>query len=81
MAHKKGVGSSKNGRDSISKRLGIKVFNNQRVKIGQIIIKQRGEIWKPLKGVFLSKDYSIHAKKNGIVKYIKKKNKKYIIVI
>lgn len=81
MAHKKGVGSSKNGRDSLSKRLGIKKINNQKVKVGQIIIKQKGLIWIPLKGVFLSKNFSIHAKKNGIVKYIKKKKKKYILVI
>ncbi|XBT18361.1 MAG: 50S ribosomal protein L27 [Candidatus Shikimatogenerans sp. Tduv] len=81
MAHKKGVGSSKNGRDSSSKRLGIKVFNNQKVKIGQIIIKQRGLIWRPLNGVFISKDFSIHAKKKGIVKFMKKKKKKYITII
>ncbi|XBT18180.1 MAG: 50S ribosomal protein L27 [Candidatus Shikimatogenerans sp. Tser] len=81
MAHKKGVGSSKNGRDSSSKRLGIKIFNNQKVKAGQIIIKQRGVIWYPDFGTFLSKDFSIHAKKEGKVLFFKKKKKKYIKII
>ncbi|XBT18903.1 MAG: 50S ribosomal protein L27 [Candidatus Shikimatogenerans sp. AspAUS03] len=80
MAHKKGVGSSKNGRDSIGKRLGIKVFNKQQVNCGQILVRQRGLKWKPGQNVFFSKDYTLHSKIKGIVIFLKKKKKTYINV-
>ena len=61
MAHKKGAGSTKNGRDSVSKRLGIKVYGNQIVKPGDIIVRQRGLKFKPGKGVLVGRDYTIYA--------------------
>ena len=59
MAHKKGKGSTKNGRDSQSKRLGVKIFGDQAIKTGQIIVRQRGLTFKPGKGVSVGKDYTI----------------------
>ena len=56
MAHKKGAGSTKNGRDSVSKRLGIKVYGNQQAKAGSIIVRQRGLTFKPGKGVSVGKE-------------------------
>lgn len=82
MAHKKGVGSSKNGRDSKSKRLGVKIFGGQRAKAGNIILRQRGTVHKPMKNVYLGKDHTLHAEVDGYVKFIKKKgNKSYVSII
>ncbi len=64
MAHKKGQGSVKNGRDSRSKRLGVKKFGGEAVIPGNIIIRQRGTKWHPGKNVFMGKDHTLHA---GIV--------------
>lgn len=61
MAHKKGQGSVKNGRDSRSKRLGVKKFGGEAVIPGNIILRQRGTKWHPGKNVFMGKDYTIHA--------------------
>ena len=61
MAHKKGVGSSKNGRESHSKRLGIKIFGGQPAKAGNIILRQRGTSYHPGKGVGIGKDHTIFA--------------------
>ena len=69
MAHKKGAGSTKNGRDSNSKRLGIKIYGNQRVKIGSILIRQRGLSFKPGKGVRVGKDFTMFATRSGLVKF------------
>ncbi len=69
MAHKKGVGSSDNGRDSNSKRLGVKLFGGQLAKAGNIILKQRGTKYHPGENVYLSRDHSIHAKVDGFVKF------------
>lgn len=80
MAHKKGVGSTKNGRDSIGKRLGIKKFNGNYIKPGQIIVKQRGLKYHNGKNTYLSRDYSIHSKIFGYIKIIKTKNKTFINV-
>jgi len=80
MAHKKGAGSTKNGRDSNSKRLGIKVYGNQLVKSGGIIVRQRGLTFKPGKGVMVGKDYTIFAIKSGTVQFESDKNKKFISV-
>ena len=67
MAHKKGQGSVKNGRDSRSKRLGVKKFGGEVVIPGNIIIRQRGTKWKPGKNVGLGKDYTIFALESGNV--------------
>ncbi len=83
MAHKKAGGSTKNGRDSISKRLGIKRYGNQIVKPGNIIIKQRGTKYHAGKNVKCGKDYTLYAIKEGRVKFEVKgiKKKKIISVI
>jgi len=82
MAHKKGVGSSKNGRESESKRLGVKIFGGQMAVAGNIIVRQRGTKHHPGKNTFMGKDHTIHAAINGIVKFEKKKGgKSYISII
>ena len=80
MAHKKGAGSTKNGRDSVSKRLGIKVYGNQQAKAGSIIVRQRGLTFKPGKGVSVGKDYTIFAVQSSIVKFESDKNTKFVNV-
>ena len=72
MAHKKGVGSSKNGRESESKRLGVKIFGGQKAIAGNIIVRQRGTKHKAGDNVYLGKDHTLHAKVDGIVKFTKK---------
>ena len=62
MAHKKGVGSSKNGRESHSKRLGVKIFGGQKASAGNILVRQRGTKHKPGENVYLGKDHTLHAK-------------------
>jgi len=81
MAHKKGKGSTKNGRDSESKRLGVKKFGDQFVVAGNILVRQRGSRFYPGKNVGIGKDFTLFAKTDGIVKfgYIKK-NKKQVSV-
>ena len=69
MAHKKGQGSVKNGRDSQSKRLGVKKFGGQQVIAGNIIIRQRGTKWVPGTGVGLGNDYTIFAVTDGTVRF------------
>jgi large subunit ribosomal protein L27 len=69
MAHKKGQGSVKNGRDSRSKRLGIKKFGSEVVIAGNIIARQRGTKWQPGAGVGLGKDHTIFAVIDGVVKF------------
>ena len=69
MAHKKGAGSTKNGRDSNAKRLGVKCFGGETVKAGNIIIRQRGMKVKPGKNVRSGKDFTLFALKDGIVKF------------
>ena len=81
MAHKKGVGSSKNGRESESKRLGVKIFGGQAAIAGNIIVRQRGTKHNPGDNVYLGKDHSLHAKIDGIVRFDKKANgKSYVSV-
>ena len=72
MAHKKGVGSSRNGRESHSKRLGVKVFGGQPVSAGSIIIRQRGTKIHPGNNVGVGKDDTIFAKIDGVVKFERK---------
>jgi large subunit ribosomal protein L27 len=69
MAHKKGQGSVKNGRDSVSKRLGVKKFGSQQVVAGNIIVRQRGTKYLPGRNVGLGRDYTIFALVNGIVRF------------
>ncbi len=82
MAHKKGVGSSKNGRESESKRLGVKIFGGQAAIAGNIIVRQRGTKHHPGENTFMGKDHTIHAAIDGIVKFEKKRGgKSYISII
>jgi len=82
MAHKKGVGSSKNGRESESKRLGVKIFGGQLAKAGNIIVRQRGTKHRPGENVYIGKDHTLHAKVDGIVSFRKKSNdKSYVSII
>ena len=81
MAHKKGVGSSKNGRESESKRLGIKVFGGQFAKAGNIIVRQRGTVHHPGENVGMGKDHTLFALVDGVVVFRRKKdNRSYISV-
>lgn len=81
MAHKKGVGSSKNGRESHSKRLGIKIFGGQEAIAGNIIVRQRGTKHNPGKNVGLGKDHTLFALVDGTVKFEKKQNDKSFVSI
>lgn len=82
MAHKKGEGSSKNGRDSHAQRLGVKIFGGQAAIPGNIIVRQRGTKFWPGKGVDMGKDHTIFAKIEGIVEFRRKRNdRNYISVI
>lgn len=81
MAHKKGVGSSKNGRESESKRLGVKIFGGQAAVAGNIIVRQRGTKHNPGENVYMGKDNTLHARVDGIVKFEKKRNDKSYVSI
>ena len=81
MAHKKGVGSSKNGRESQSKRLGVKIFGGQLAKAGNIIVRQRGTKHNPGENVYIGKDHTLHAKIDGTVSFRKKSNDKSYVSI
>lgn len=81
MAHKKGVGSSKNGRESHSKRLGVKIFGGQAAIAGNIIVRQRGTAHNPGENVFMGKDHTLHAAIDGIVKFQKKRNNKSYVSV
>jgi large subunit ribosomal protein L27 len=81
MAHKKGEGSVKNGRDSQSKRLGVKIFGGQPAVAGNIIIKQRGTVYHPGKNVGVGRDYTLFALSNGVVQFRKTKNDKTIVSV
>jgi large subunit ribosomal protein L27 len=81
MAHKKGVGSSKNGRESHSKRLGVKIFGGQKAIAGNIIVRQRGTKHRPADGVGIGRDHTLFAMRDGIVVFRKKEgNKSYVYV-
>ena len=71
MAHKKGEGSVKNGRDSHSKRLGVKIFGGQPAVAGNIILRQRGTVYHPGKNVGVGKDYTLYALTDGVVEFRK----------
>ena len=81
MAHKKGAGSSRNGRDSESKRLGVKLFGGQNVKAGNIIARQRGTKHNPGLNVGLGKDHTLFALTDGKVEFKKKKNNRIYVSV
>ncbi|MBQ7449133.1 MAG: 50S ribosomal protein L27 [Paludibacteraceae bacterium] len=81
MAHKKGVGSSKNGRESESKRLGVKIFGGQFAKAGNIIVRQRGTVHYPGENMGMGSDHTLFALKDGIVTFTRKKNDKSFVSI
>jgi len=82
MAHKKGVGSSQNGRESASKRLGIKIYGGQLAKAGNIIVRQRGTVHNPGQNVGIGKDHTLFALADGLVSFKKKASgRSYISVI
>lgn len=81
MAHKKGLGSSKNGRDSNSQRLGVKRFGGELVKAGNIIVRQRGTKFMPGVNVGLGRDYTIFSLIDGNVKFTDKKGKKVVNIL
>ncbi|HET6765886.1 MAG TPA: 50S ribosomal protein L27 [Chitinophagaceae bacterium] len=81
MAHKKGEGSVKNGRDSQSKRLGVKIFGGQPAIAGNIIVRQRGTVYHPGKNVGVGKDYSLFALADGMVEFKKGKNNRTFVSV
>ena len=81
MAHKKGVGSSKNGRESESKRLGVKIFGGQKAIAGNIIVRQRGTRHNPGVNVGMGKDHTLYAMVDGTVAFRKKKNNKSFVSV
>ncbi|OFY60733.1 MAG: 50S ribosomal protein L27 [Bacteroidetes bacterium RBG_19FT_COMBO_42_10] len=81
MAHKKGAGSSRNGRDSQSKRLGVKLFGGSVVKAGNIIVRQRGTKHNPGLNVGLGKDHTLYALIDGEVEFRKRKNNKSYVSV
>jgi large subunit ribosomal protein L27 len=81
MAHKKGLGSSRNGRDSQAQRLGVKVFAGQAVTGGEIIVRQRGTRFKPGDGAGLGKDDTIFAKRAGVVEFTAGRRGRLISVV
>jgi len=80
MAHKKGGGSSRNGRDSVGQRLGVKVFGGQRINAGGIIVRQHGTTFHPGPNADLGKDYTLFATAAGYVKFESKAGKKLVSV-
>jgi large subunit ribosomal protein L27 len=81
MAHKKGEGSVKNGRDSESKRLGVKIFGGQAAIAGNIIVRQRGTQYHPGKNVGLGRDFTLFATSDGVVEFRKTKGDKTIVSV
>jgi large subunit ribosomal protein L27 len=82
MAHKKGAGSSRNGRESESKRLGVKIYGGQFAKAGNILVRQRGTAHHPGENVGMGKDHSLYALSDGIVEFRKRKNNRsYVSVV
>lgn len=80
MAHKKSGGSSRNGRDSAGRRLGVKIYASQAIKAGQIIIRQRGTKFYPGENVGIGKDHTLFALINGVVAFKKTRSKTFAIV-
>ena len=81
MAHKKGAGSSKNGRESHSKRLGVKIYGGQAIIAGNIIVRQRGTVHTPGENVGMGKDHTLFALTDGKVKFTKKRNNRSFVSV
>ena len=81
MAHKKGLGSSRNGRDSNSKRLGVKTFAGQSVTGGEIIVRQRGTVFRPGDGVGMGRDHTIFATSPGLVEFTRGRRGRIVNVV
>ena len=81
MAHKKGAGSSKNGRESHSKRLGVKIYGGQFAKAGNILIRQRGTVHNPGENVGMGKDHTLFALIDGIVEFKKTRNERSYVSV
>lgn len=81
MAHKKGVGSSKNGRESESKRLGVKIFGGQFAKAGNIIVRQRGTVHHVGENIGIGRDHTLFALVDGIVEFRKRKDNKSFVSV
>ena len=81
MAHKKGAGSSRNGRESESKRLGVKLYGGQVVRAGNILVRQRGTVHHPGSNVGMGKDHTLFAMTDGMVKFTKKRDNKSFVSI
>jgi large subunit ribosomal protein L27 len=81
MAHKKGLGSSRNGRDSNAKRLGVKVFDGQVIKAGGIIVRQRGTRFRPGEGADIGRDDTIFAVREGTVKFRRSGERRFVTVL
>ena len=77
MAHTKAAGSTRLGRESASKRLGVKLFDGQPAKAGNVLVRQRGTKWLPGQNVKVGKDDTLYAAKNGVVKFTEKKLKRF----
>lgn len=83
MAHKKAGGSTRNGRDSVSKRLGVKIYGGQAIVAGNIVVRQRGTQFHPGTGMGMGKDHTLFAKVDGVVKFEVKgpRNRRYVNVV
>ena len=81
MAHKKGAGSSKNGRDSNPKMLGVKRFGGQAVKAGEILVRQRGTKFHPGENVGLGRDHTLFAMVKGAVAFLDRRGKKFVTIV
>ena len=82
MAHKKGAGSSRNGRESESKRLGVKIYGGQAVRAGGIIVRQRGTTHHPAINVGMGKDHTLYALVDGVVEFKKRRdNRSFVSVV
>jgi large subunit ribosomal protein L27 len=81
MAHKKGMGSTRNTRDSESKRLGVKLYGGEKAKAGNILVRQRGTKHYPGKNVGMGKDHTLYALVDGNVEFRKRKNRSYVTVV
>jgi large subunit ribosomal protein L27 len=80
MAHKKGLGSSRNGRDSNPKMLGVKIFDGQTVKAGMILVRQRGTRFRPGEGASLGRDDTIFAVRDGVVAFRRSGERRFVTV-
>ncbi len=80
MAHKKGQGSTRNGRDSQGQRRGIKVYSGQTVKAGSILVRQLGTPIRPGRGVGMGRDYTLFALKDGVVRYSRSRAQSFVAV-